>query len=169
MCANSECMLGYMGSCRILWDTHVPCLQAKDHFQINLKLIFSFLVQLQHLLLPSLIVTSSQVRVGTPFPLLSCCISGLGPEGLLHNESVDRWNAIVQRINTGIEYKLMSRDNFEEMDGQNGHLKKMLTKAVLNKFWKNGVPNHELTLKTGDICLITRAINSLGLANNSQV
>jgi hypothetical protein len=31
---------------------------------------------------PSLIVTSSQVRVGTPLPLLSCCISGLGPEGL---------------------------------------------------------------------------------------
>jgi hypothetical protein len=34
---------------------------------------------------PSLIVTSSQVRVGTPLPLLSCCISGLRPEGLRHN------------------------------------------------------------------------------------
>jgi hypothetical protein len=50
-----------------------------------LSLIISFLVQLQHLLLPSLIVTSSQVRVGTPLPFLSCCISGLGPEGLWHN------------------------------------------------------------------------------------
>ncbi len=50
-----------------------------------LSLIISFLVQLQHLLLPSLIVTSSQVRVGMPLPLLLCCISGLGPEGLLHN------------------------------------------------------------------------------------
>jgi hypothetical protein len=38
------------------------------------------------LLLPSLIVTSSQVRVGTPLPLLSCYISGLGPEGLLQSE-----------------------------------------------------------------------------------
>ncbi len=28
------------------------------------------------------IVTSSQVRVGMPLPLQSCCISGLGPEGL---------------------------------------------------------------------------------------
>jgi hypothetical protein len=72
-------------------------------------------------------------------------------------------------MNTGTEYKLMSRDSFEEVDDPNGHLKKMLTKAVLNKFWKNGVPNHELILKTGDICLVTHAINGLGLANNIQV
>jgi hypothetical protein len=31
---------------------------------------------------PLLINTSSQVRVGMPIPLLLCCISGLGPEGL---------------------------------------------------------------------------------------
>jgi hypothetical protein len=86
-----------------------------------------------------------------------------------NNESIDRWNAIVQRMNTGTEYKLMSRDSFEEVDDQNGHLEKMLTKAVLNKFRKNGVPNHKLILKTGDICLVARAINGLGLANNSQV
>jgi hypothetical protein len=71
-------------------------------------------------------------------------------------------------MNTGTEYKLMLRDSFEEVDDPNVHLKKMLTKAVLNKFWKNGIPNHELILKTGDICLVTCAINSLGLANNSQ-
>ncbi len=35
MCANSKCMLGYMGLCRIIRDTHVPCLQAQDHFQIE--------------------------------------------------------------------------------------------------------------------------------------
>jgi hypothetical protein len=67
----------------------------------------------------------------------------------------------------GTEYKVMSRDSFEEVDNPNGHLKEMLTKAVLNKFWKNGVPNHELTLKMGNICVVTRAINNLGLANNS--
>jgi hypothetical protein len=50
------------------------------------------------------------------------------------NESVARWNAIVQRMNMGTEYKLMLRDSFEEVDDPNGHLKKMLTKAVLNKF-----------------------------------
>jgi hypothetical protein len=69
----------------------------------------------------------------------------------------------------GNDYKIMSRDSFEEVDDPNGHLKKMLTKAVLNKFRKNGVPNHELVLKTGDICLVTRAIIILGLANNSRV
>ncbi len=57
--------------------------RLKITFTFSLKLIISFLVQLQHLLLPSLIVTSSQVRVGTPLPLQPCCISGLGPEGLL--------------------------------------------------------------------------------------
>jgi hypothetical protein len=62
----------------------------------------------------------------------------------------------------------MSRDSFEEVDDQSGHLKKVLITAVLNKFWKNGVPNHKLVLKMGDICLVTRAINGHGLANNSQ-
>jgi hypothetical protein len=86
-----------------------------------------------------------------------------------NNESVDRWNAIVQRLNTGTEYKLIPGDNFEEVDDPYSHLKKMRTKAVLNKFWKNGVPNHKLVLKMGDICLDTLAINGLGLANNSWV
>jgi hypothetical protein len=45
----------------------------------------------------------------------------------------------------------------------------MLTKAVHNKFWKNGVPNHELILKRGDLCLVTQAINGLSLVNYSQV
>jgi hypothetical protein len=57
--------------------------RLKITFNFSLRLIISFLVQLQHIFLPSLIVTSSQVRVGTPVPLLLCCISGLGPEDLL--------------------------------------------------------------------------------------
>jgi hypothetical protein len=43
--------------------------RLKITFSFSLELIISFLVQLQHLLLPSLIVTSSQVRVGMPLPL----------------------------------------------------------------------------------------------------
>jgi hypothetical protein len=66
--------------------------RLKITFTFSLKLIISFLVQLQHLLLPSLIVTSCQVRVGTPLPLLSCCISGLGTEGLLHNCTIPVWS-----------------------------------------------------------------------------
>jgi hypothetical protein len=63
-------------------------LSVESQLESFLTLILSFLVQLQHLLLPSLIVTSSQVRVGTPLPLLLCCISGLGPEGLWHNRTI---------------------------------------------------------------------------------
>ncbi len=40
----------------------------------------------------SKIVTSSQVKVGTPFPLQLCCISGLGPEGLWHNHTIPVWS-----------------------------------------------------------------------------
>ncbi len=35
-------------------------------------------------------------------------------------------------------------------------------------FEKNVVPNHELTLKVGDVCLVTHAIHGLGLVNNSN-
>jgi hypothetical protein len=45
----------------------------------------------------------------------------------------------------------------------------MLSVTMLNGFQKNGVPNHELILKVGNICLVTHAINGLGLTNNSRV
>ncbi len=66
--------------------------RLKITFTFSLKLIISSLVQLQHLLLPSLIVTSSQVKVGTPLPLGLCCISGLGLEGLRHNCTILVWS-----------------------------------------------------------------------------
>jgi hypothetical protein len=57
--------------------------RLKITFTFSLKHIISTLVQLQHLLFHSLIVTSSPVRVGTPLPLQLCCIFGLGQKGLL--------------------------------------------------------------------------------------
>ncbi len=57
-----------------------------------LKLIISFLVQPLHHLFSLLIVTSSQIRVGMPLPLWSCCISGLGPEGLLYKHTIPVWS-----------------------------------------------------------------------------
>ena len=36
------------------------------------------------------------------------------------NDSVDKWNGIVQAMNRGIEYKLLSEDSFEEVDDFNG-------------------------------------------------
>ena len=79
------------------------------------------------------------------------------------------WNAIAQGMNTSEEHILKSKDSFSEVDYVNGHLKKMLSDTLLNGFRKNEVPNHELTLKVGDVCLVTHAIHGLGLANNSRI
>ena len=86
-----------------------------------------------------------------------------------NNISVDAWNAIAQGMNSSEEHILRSKDSFSEVDDIKGHLKNMLSVTLLNGFRKNGVPNHELILKVGDICLVTRAIHGLGLANNSRV
>ena len=86
-----------------------------------------------------------------------------------NNESVDTWNLIAQTMNPSQVHILRSKDKFSEVDDPKGHLKKMLTSTMLNGFKKVGIPNHELHLKVDDICLVTRAINGLGLANNSRV
>jgi hypothetical protein len=63
-------------------------LSVESQLESFLSLIIFFLEQLQHNLLPSLLVTSSQVRVSMPLPLLSCRISGLEPEGLRQDKSM---------------------------------------------------------------------------------
>jgi hypothetical protein len=65
--------------------------RLKITFTFSLKLIFSLLVQLQHLLFHSLIVTSSPVRVSMAPSLQLCCISGVGQKGLLHNCTIPVW------------------------------------------------------------------------------
>ena len=62
---------------------------------------------------------------------------------------------------------LEAKDTFAEVDDVKGLIKKMMSNNVLRTFRKNGMPDHEMTLKVGDICLITRAIGGLGIANNS--
>ncbi len=79
------------------------------------------------------------------------------------------WVDITQGMNPSEEHILKSKDCFSEVDDINGHLKDMMSTTMLNGFNNNGVPSHKLFLKVGDICLITRAINGLGLANNSRV
>ncbi len=104
LCVNSRIVCGFFLSWwggppqsfeRSIWD-HVGFYMihtfldpsVESQLESFLSLIISFLEQLQYNLLPSLIVTSSQVRVGMPLPLLLCCISGLGPEGLRHNRTI---------------------------------------------------------------------------------
>jgi hypothetical protein len=84
-----------------------------------------------------------------------------------NNASVDMWNAVAQGMNTSVEHTLRLKDIFYKVDDPKGHSKKMLSATMLNGFWKNGVPDHELNLKVGDICLVPCAINSRGLANYS--
>jgi hypothetical protein len=79
------------------------------------------------------------------------------------------WNAVAQKMNPSQEHMLRSKDSFTEADDPRGHLKKMLSGSMLDGFQKNGIPDHELILKVNDICLVTRAINGLGLANNSRI
>jgi hypothetical protein len=86
-----------------------------------------------------------------------------------NNASVDMWNAVGQGMNSSEEHTLSLKDSFSKADDPNGHLKKMLSATMLDGFWKNGVPDHELILKVDDICLVNHAINGLGLANNSKV
>jgi hypothetical protein len=85
------------------------------------------------------------------------------------NASANMWNSIAQGPNTSEEHVLRSRDTFLEVDDPHGHIKKMLQTSVLNTMMKNGIPNHELKIKIGDVCLVLRAIHGLGLANNLRV
>jgi hypothetical protein len=80
-----------------------------------------------------------------------------------NNASVDMWNAVAQGMNSSVEHTLRLKDSFSKVDDPKGHLKKMRSATMPNRFWKKGVPNHELILKVGNISLVTHAINGLGL------
>jgi hypothetical protein len=86
-----------------------------------------------------------------------------------NNNSVNMWNSIAQEMNPERENILHSKDSFSEVDDPKGHLRKMLSPEFMNGFRKCGIPDHELKLKVNDICLVTRAIHGLGIANNSRV
>ncbi len=79
------------------------------------------------------------------------------------------WNAIAQGLNTSKEHVLRSRDTFLAVDDPHDHIKKMLQTSVLNTMTENGISNHELKLKIGDVYLVLHAIHGLGLANNLKV
>jgi hypothetical protein len=86
------------------------------------------------------------------------------------NKDVDEWNTKIQTLNSNEPISLFSKDNLCEVDDPHGILTKMLTKEVLHQFNNNSSPPHELILKVGDICIITRNIAKReGLANNARV
>jgi hypothetical protein len=86
------------------------------------------------------------------------------------NKDVDEWNSKIQKLNPNESVSLFSKDNLCEVDDPHGILSKMLTTEVLHQFNNNSSPPHELILKVGDICIITRNIaKRQGLANNARV
>jgi nucleoside-triphosphatase THEP1 len=85
------------------------------------------------------------------------------------NERVDYWNNKIQDLNPNEPRILRSHDYFSDVDDPHDNLKNMLTETVLNSYTNTQVPNHEITLKVGDICLVTRAMKASDLASNSRV
>jgi hypothetical protein len=87
------------------------------------------------------------------------------------NQQVDKWNSIVQGLNPNPEIiELKSKDTLCEVDDPHGHIQRMLSTGVLNSFNHLSAPAHQLFLKVGDICLITRNLSkSYGLAKNTRV
>jgi hypothetical protein len=86
------------------------------------------------------------------------------------NEFVDEWNEIIQQLNTNTEHILESIDKFDHVDDNKNILKKMITKEILHRYNKTGVPPHILKLKVGDICFVMRnLLKKEGLTNNTRV
>jgi len=86
------------------------------------------------------------------------------------NKDVDMWNHKIQLLNPYELISLLSSDKLCEVDDPHGILRKMLTEDILNKFCNNSVPPHNLQLKIGDICILTRNIAKReGLTNNARV
>ena len=86
------------------------------------------------------------------------------------NEDVDEWNAKVQQLNPEAPVTLRSANQFKDVDDPNGILKSMLTDDACMYYRQNGVPDHALTLKKGDICFLMRNLNRKEkLANNQRV
>ena len=88
----------------------------------------------------------------------------------ISNKDVDHWNTKIQELNPNEAITLTSKDNLCEVDDPHGILKQMLKEDILNQFNHNSCPLHNLILKIGDICIITRNIaKKQGLTNNARV
>lgn len=86
------------------------------------------------------------------------------PSKVIHatdNERVVFWNSKIQEKNENEKQTLMTRDHFTVVDDKNSYLAAILTTSVKRDFTNTQVPDHELALKVGDICMTTCNINSL--------
>jgi hypothetical protein len=76
------------------------------------------------------------------------------------NVIVDEWNERIAALNPNQAHPpLRSTDSFTDVDDLHGHLRHMISDAVLEKYNSNDVPPHNLILKVDDVCLIMRNLN----------
>jgi len=86
------------------------------------------------------------------------------------NEDVDEWNTIVQGLNPNTARTYASSNQFKDVDDPHGILASILTEDACMFYRQNGVPDHRITLKRGDICFVMRTLNRKEkLANNTRV
>jgi hypothetical protein len=83
---------------------------------------------------------------------------------------VDEWNSIVQDLNPQQSRTYVSHNQFKDVDDPYGILTSMLTEDACLFYRQNGVPDHRITFKRGDICFVMRSIyKKEKLANNTRV
>jgi hypothetical protein len=101
----------------------------------------------------------------TPYPQICVRRAILSPV----NEYVEQFNSKILRTMPGAEVIYFSSDWIEE-DGQEISDHPVGTQELLNSLTEPGIPPHELKLKIGTICRLTRNFDaSRGLTKNTRV
>ena len=86
------------------------------------------------------------------------------------NVMVDEWNTVIQAMNNNPIREYRSKDAVVDIDDPYGYIASMITESVMARFDVTGVPNHVLSLKVNDICMVMRNLNRKeGLAKNLRV
>ena len=86
------------------------------------------------------------------------------------NDNVDEWNTLVQQLNPNIPVTFHARNEFSNIDDPKGNLKSLLTEDACMFYRQNGVPDHRVLFKKGDLCFVMRTLNRKEkLSNNTRV
>ena len=86
------------------------------------------------------------------------------------NNDVDEWNSKVQALNPEQAITFTARNEFSDIDDPKHILKSLFTDDACMFYKQNGVPDHQITLKKGDICFVMRTLNRKEkLSNNTRV
>ena len=86
------------------------------------------------------------------------------------NQDVDEWNSKVQQLNPEPAITFTARNEFSNIDDPKNILKSLFTDDACMFYKQNGVPDHIIILKKGDLCFVMRTLNRKEkLSNNTRV